>query len=336
MQVKGGRPLGFGLVVLLAACPLMAQTINNIDVRQTEILDSDQIDIDGHYHHHYGPPPGPHSPAEKVADERRQQERINDDKTRKRLEDMRLQAEKEIGRRLNRSLDTHPGPAGAVVPPVPLVPGPVGPAEPSFFHQLRYTIYYGYTKYKSDFYDFNSKYRWGVSAEGNLNPNMSLGIYFNYASIDDLSLNYTDTGTYGGYNWGTLTPWPQFEQTVWSFGLFGKYYFQNWNAVRPYIYGGLGYNRITTKYFFTSGTNPYWRDTVYTQEEYASSTFTGQVAGGLQLDFSPAFGMFVQIGGIFSFASNRANYFNYEAARRGQALEDANGMDITIGASFKF
>jgi opacity protein-like surface antigen len=242
---------------------------------------------------------------------------------------MRLQAEKDIGRRLNHALDTHPGVGGVVPAPGPV--GPVPPAGPSFFHQLRYALFYGFTKYNSDFYDFNSKYRWGVTAEGNLNPNTALGIYFNYASIDDLTIDYSGYGPWIAYG----PTYPQFEQTMWSFGIFGKYYFQNWNAVRPYLYGGLGYNRITTKYSFAD-TNPYWRNTVYTQEEYSSSSFSGQIAGGLLLDFSPNFGMFVQLGAVFSFGSDQANYYNGEAASRGKALEDATGADITIGASFKF
>ena len=334
MHLRAGRYLAYGLGLLLAAGCLMAQTINNIDVRHTEILDSDQIDIDGHYNHYGPPPPHDRSAADRLAEERRQQERNNEDKTRRRLETMRLQAERDIGRRLNRALETYPGPEGAVVPLGPVPPGPIPPAGPSFFHQLRYSVYYGFMKFNSNWYDFNSKFRWGLTAEGNLNPNVAMGLYFNYVSVEDLSM---DMGWYNNYYYGgggTPPGQQQFDQTMWSFGMFAKYYFQNWNAVRPYIYGGLGYNHITTRY---SGAGwDYYYQRVFVKSEYTSSSFSAQLAGGMLLEFSPNFGMFAQLGAAFNFASNQASYSLNEAEERSKALEDATAFDIAAGASFRF
>ncbi|MBP5297283.1 MAG: outer membrane beta-barrel protein, partial [Bacteriovoracaceae bacterium] len=229
--------------------------------------------------------------------------------------------------RLNHALEAYPGPEGAVLPhgPVAPVPGTV-PGQPSFFHRLRYSVYYGYMKFNSNWYDFNSKFRWGLTAEGNLNPNIAMGLYFNYVSVEDLAM---DMG------WSPYSPGGQqkFDQTMWSFGLFAKYYFQNWNSVRPYVYGGLGYNNITTRY--SEVVVNAWKQ-IFTKSEYSSSSFSGQLAGGLLLDFSPNFGMFVQLGAAFNFASSQPAYSYSEAEERSKAIEDATAFDITVGASFKF
>ncbi len=202
---------------------------------------------------------------------------------------------------------------------------------------------YGLMTLISDYENFNSKVNAGVAVEKMVSSRFSVGILFNYARF-----NFNDSGTYGfnnyndynyygypsyGYNYG-LNGYNNYygqniKSEIFSIGINSKFFILNEGMFRPFIGGGLTYNRNNLDYDYNynyyNGYNDLYATTV--------NSFSGLLMAGTELRFSSTFGINFDFRYIKTLGNNSDYYYSSYSNLEylGRAMEDSDFMSLNAG-----
>ena len=154
----------------------------------------------------------------------------------------------------------------------------------------------------------------GIRGEADISPRVSVGMGIHYMSLSTNDFNnsnyYGDIyGGYGGYN--SFYDVREIKYSNLNINIYSKFYFVEGNRFRPYIGGGLGYNRSTIKYQDNRSYDPYGsgyygsNNYSFGNEEVNSSNLTGKLMAGAEVTFTDSIGLTMEVaytrGTLFKF-----------------------------------
>ncbi len=361
------KKLVYSLMFGLALNSLALIKVVAADFGDEEVLNSEQIDIDGSLKRN--------SEADKIRRERQNLEKDNEDLVRKKIEDMRIAEEKKMSERLKNMLggqgslqqDAVSTQAASVVEvKKEEIAKPVGSDN-----RFQVKPFYGITHYKGENVNFESKINTGLGFDAKLTERFSIGLGLKYVNMSIQQIdrspymnnyynngyyNYGNTG-YNNYNLGYSNNWYQntfqnqreIEMNQYGFELTGKFFIIPDSRVRPYAGLGLGYSKTQLNYKALSGSssayyNPY-SNVQYGNEGYNASTFSGIVMAGADFYFTERFGMNAEVRYAKGFASDYNTDLNNTLISNpdqrflqllGSDIDNAHSASIVLGILFGF
>ncbi|MFN8369663.1 MAG: outer membrane beta-barrel protein [Bacteriovoracaceae bacterium] len=363
------KKLVYALMFGLALNSLSILAVIANDFGDEEVLNSEQIDIDGSIKRN--------SEADKIRRERQNLEKDNEDLVRKKIEDMRIAEEKKMSDRLKNMLggqgslqqDTVSTQAASVIEAKKEEPvKPVGADN-----RFQVKPFYGITHYKGDNVNFESKINTGLGFDAKLNDRFSIGLGLKYVNMSIQQIDrspymnsYYNNGYYtGGYgynynynynlnysnNWyqNTFQNQREIEMNQFGFELTGKFFILPDSRVRPYAGLGLGYSKTQLNYKSLGGSssayyNPY-SNVQYGDEGYNASTFSGIVLLGADFYFTERFGLNAEMRYAKGFASDYNQDLNNTLIANpdqrflqllGSDIDNAHSASIMLGILFGF
>jgi len=186
-------------------------------------------------------------------------------------------------------------------------------AEP-ISNSVKVLPFVGLTTFVSDNENLEASFSGGVKVESDITRKFSVGGGFGYTSLtstDYGSRSYINSGYYGHYN--DYYNGREVEYKKMNLNLYGKYFITSHSRFRPYIGGGLGYNRTTLEYTNNSSPGTYGSYNYYNfgNEEVVASTVNLELMVGSEVSFTEQIGMNVE--------------FNYTKGI-GQNISSENGI----------
>ena len=225
----------------------------------------------------------------------------------------------------------------------------VAPVDKNEFGGLIKVLpYTGITSINSSNEDFEAGLVGGFRIETNVSSNFSVGVGFNYTSLEtnDFASNFNYNSYDYGYYYQSAYDGREMKYSNMNFNIYGKYFFVTNRRFRPYVGAGLGYNRSSIEY--TDNTNNYYSNYGFGDEEVNSSGINMEMLVGSEIKFSEAVGMNLEfsyqrrLGGNIS-SNNRSNYYDFYYYPDQDRLEDlseelaeANIMSIFAGLLVEF
>lgn len=343
--------MGKGQIVIPTMLAVMAASNVKVTFAQDDllsqtddVLSSEQIDIDGHFRQKPKP-----TAADRLANMRKKLEERNENMVQKKIEDMRMQEEKKLSRKLRHAFndDAMSDEVEVSQSSVEKVQAPA-PETSEKRKSLRVIPNIGMTTIKSDVVDFESNLGVGVGVEADINDHFSAGVNLRYSSVD-----ITDLGAYNNYNYyynqgyynyfGSRGRELNYKQV--GLDVNSKFFFTT-TRVRPYVGLGLGLNRSSLKYASTNGQNPYqyYNGSQAGNEEYTSSYLAGTGLLGAQIAFTETVGIAAEfnytkgVAGLSKTQSKQSS-FNPDQQRLediGKSIEDASMYGLNIGLMVSF
>jgi len=327
-----------------------------------DILNSEQIDIDGAYKK-------PKSAADRIAEMRKKLEKKNENMVSKKIEDMRIKEEMNLTNKLQDAFDgnikamneTPEVKPEVVATPVvvvqaaPVVEAPI--VEPKKENAVKVAPTFGIVNLKGKDVDFESKLNMGFLVEAMMNERFSLGLKFNYATMElsEIDSKYNNYNYYSNYNTGYTPYGPGYQSQYgngrtmsyqqYSFGVQGKFYIST-GRILPYVGLGGSYNRASVKYDDQNKNDPYYYNSIYYgDEEYTSSYFTGSLLIGSDIKFTDNVGMMLEFSyakgtsGFSSKSDARSRYVNPDQIKLeeiGKSIEKADALALNAGLIIVF
>lgn len=260
----------------------------------TDSLDMDDIDIDGKL-----------SPSELLKRRREKLEERNKIMVEKKIEDIRVKQEIALTEKLqssfNQSLNNLNEDKVQTVQAAPVVQAPVAPApvvETRIVEvpaptperkQSKIIPSLGATNIKGDRVNLDSNLSFGLNAETNVLPQLSVGVGVGYTTLDltDVSNLYVNSGYGGYYNNGYNAAYGsgrKISMNRLSIEANGKFFFTEDSRIKPYVGAGLSFNRSSLKY--ESSNNYNYNGINFGNEGYTSSSMAGSAKLGAEIDFS--------------------------------------------------
>lgn len=189
---------------------------------------------------------------------------------------------------------------------------------------------YGIMTLKTDYENFNAKVNTGVALEKMLSSRFSLGLLFNYASFkfnDSNYYGYNNTPyTYGYYNYGYFGQ--SIKSEIFSFGMNSKFFVIDQGILRPFLGGGLTYNRNNLKYDYANSSYNYYNNQYSTNVD----SFSGLLMAGTEFRFSRDFGLNFDFKYIRTLGNNSDYYYsNSNLESLGKAMENSDLMSFNFG-----
>ena len=198
--------------------------------------------------------------------------------------------------------------------------------------------YSGFTSIQSENENLEANLTMGLRVESDITERFSVGLGFNYMNMQTTDFANSYQGFYrSGFDYNDLSNFygggREAEYTNLSFEIYSKYFITKTERFRPYVGGGISYNRSQLNYLdnrdqqftYPSGFNNQ-RVYQFGDEEVISSHMKVNLVGGTEVIFTKNFGLNLELqyarglGG--NLGSDNANLNNAPDQDRLQALSD--------------
>jgi outer membrane protein W len=337
-----GVSKALGLVLLL---PLAAFAQDALLDDTNEILQSSQIDVDGLYQERQKP-----SAADRLEKMRQKLEKRHENMVRKKIEDIRVQQENELGNKMrsmfNNGMNDGNGMGSDSVSTAQAAPQKVVAVEPAPEPVMaekanRVSFNMGVANLQTSRGEFESNMNMGLSVDNMVNERIGFGIGVNYLGMDitDTSNAYlSNTIFVPNYSQGREMNYKRY-----TFNVNMKVFLATQSQIRPYIGGSLGYNRARLSYE-DGGLNHSQNGINFGNEEFSTSYVSGQVKLGAEVHFSDVVGLNldVRFGGSLSETFNdnlgvsSVNPDQRRLENVGRDIEDGEVASLNAGLLIKF
>lgn len=319
-----------------------------------EVLNSDQIDIDGVYRARPKV-----TAADRVAKQRANLEDRNEQMVHKKIEDIRISEEQKLTNKLKKAfdgqmqnldaVDTSMAAPQKVEAKVVVVAEPIK-AGPS--NRIKFDG--GFLNISGAGINVESSFNGTLSFESIMAERYALGFQFGYAKVEmtDTANNNANSGQqclYSGYNYqcynsaytNFYNQGRELEYKRIVMGLYGKMFIVPNGIIRPFIGGGINYNRTNLSY--TQNEVIHYQSFNYGNEEYSSNNFSGSAVMGTEFHFGGSFGANIEIRyeSILSSSEGEASqtYQNPDQQRLknvNKKFEDADYFGVNLGLMYFF
>lgn len=320
------------------------------------VLSSEQIDIDGSFN-----APKQETAADRMAKLRKKLEERNENMVSKKIEDMRLQEEQKLAKKLQKAfnaqamaIDSVGTAQAAPVKKVVAAPLPVVKKEEKKNKVIPSAGLM--TISGEDGLELESSANINLAVENQITPRLSVGLSVGYTKmgITDVANQYSGTPYYSSstvynpyYNTGYYNTYGQGREMSYSrmgIEVNSKFFMSVESTIRPYLGLGLGYNRHSLAYENNQQYN--YGTVVLGNEDFSSSYVAGSVVAGSEIHFTDTIGATLEfkyqkgLGDSFNTKSaSSSSYVNPDQVRLenvGTAIENANNMSLNAGILIKF
>ena len=311
-----------------------------------DILNSDQIDIDGTYRKE--------TAADRIEKMRKKLEAQNEQMVQKKIEDIRIKQETELSNKLQKAfkgnLQAMDGVEDSVGTYQAAPQRVIAPMPEATKSDLKNKIipFFGVKQFDGESIDsFEAKVNAGISMENMITERLSVGLAVNYTAMD-----ITDVAYYNGFNQFNFgfNDGDEISYANVNVAINGKFFITTDSKIRPYIGAGLGYNRTSLKYDeqnsqFNNGFGGSFNAT-NEDSKVTGSNVTGTGAIGAEILFTETIGVNLEfnytraITSAFDADSSFNTGFNDQAKANletlGDNLEDSDVAALNIGFVVKF
>ncbi len=346
-NTRNTKNLLLGLAVLVGSQVLYADDIIS---STDEILNSEQIDIEGSYS------AGP-SQADKLANLRKKLEKKNEDMMHKKIEDIRMKEESKLTNRLQKAfnggmkaIDEEATYGSAPVKQVSIAPVVASAKSP----EVKVIPALGMSNYQGERLNYDSNMSMSLDVDAMLGQRFSIGFGF---AFENMGVQEQNNG-YGGYNQQNYSNY--YTQNYYnSYGTYGreleykrmaidlhsKVYFTVESMVRPFFGLGVALNRAVLSYKTQSRNGVYsYQGQQMGQEEYRSSYVTGEASIGSEILFNDTFGLSLAVsyaqGFDYGFEQEFQSYqYNPDQERlnnHGDKIQRASILSAQVGLVLQF
>lgn len=342
------------LLATLATPAYQALAQEDMLLNETDqILNSDQIDIDGIYNQKPKP-----SAADRMAKMRKQLEQKTNEMVDKKIEDERVKAEAELTKKLQDAFqrgfnamegDTVTTTQAAVARVETKV------AQAPADRKSKITLGSGINAITGNTIDVESNLGINLNAETMVHDNISVGLGIGYLKMDA-----TDIGR-SSYYYGQEVNYSRLTIEANS-----KFFMINEGAFRPYAGLGLGYNRASLKYsnsnniygangYYNNNSygynNPYYYNSGYStqplynyQDGFSSSYLSGSAMIGSDIVVADRFGINLEVKYTKALTSGYDKNLGTQGLSQDEGdlrnisrqIEDADQFSVGAGLSFRF
>jgi outer membrane protein W len=311
-----------------------------------DILNSDQIDIDGTYRKE--------TAADRIEKMRKKLEAQNEQMVQKKIEDIRIKQETELSNKLQKafqgnmqamdnvqdSVGTYQAAPQRVIAPMPV--------EQKSDLKNKVIPFFGVKQFDGESIDsFEAKVNAGLSMENMITERLSVGLGVNYTAMD-----ITDVAYYNGFNQFNFgfNDGDEISYSNVNVSINGKFFITTDSKIRPYLGAGLGYNRTSLKYDeqnsqFNNGFGGNFNGT-NEDSKVSGSNVTGTGAIGAEILFTDSIGVNLEfnytraITSAFDGTNTFRTGFNDQAKANletlGDNLEESDVAALNIGFVVKF
>ncbi len=348
---KGNKQISLLLSLMALSLPIgkaFAQEDPLLTETADQIVNTDQIDIEGLYAQKQKQP----SQADRIQKLRRELEEKHEQMMRKKVEDMRLEEERKLARKLQNALNGQMQAMDQVstqaAAPVKTVEAPAPAVQETLNNSV--SISGGFMNISSEKEDLEASVNLRLGVENRVHPNITIGVGVRYVSLDtkDQNNNYINYGTYStnGYNQFATNNSSiyneartiNFKQV--SFDLNSKFYFTVDSKIRPFVGAAVAYNRGSFKY--EENQSYRYNNYSYGDEKVSSNNISGAAMVGAQIQFTKNFS--AEINAQYEKALNSGvselenNNTPDEQRLRNLALDlqEGNVASINVGLSVNF
>ena len=217
----------------------------------------------------------------------------------------------------------------------------------NFGSTIKVLPYTGMTSFITDNENLEGGLVGGVNVETNVNSRFSIGMGFNYTSM-----NTTDYGNNNDYfNQAYIRSYTsnfggrEIEYSNMNFDVYSKFFIVKNKRFRPYIGAGLGYNRSSLNYTTNNNNtfNPYGYS--FGNEEVTTSSVNMELMVGSEIKFTESIGANLELnyvrglGGNISNENRQNSFFSPDQQRLedlSSELSEANIVSIFAGLLVEF
>ncbi len=326
--------------------PLLGATEN--------IVNTDQIDIDGLFAQKKQP-----SAADKIQEYRRKLEQKHEQMMRKKVEDMRLEEERKIARKLEKALSGQVQAMDQISTQSAAVQKVEAPA-PATVEETRnnkFALSGGFMNFQGE-QDLDANLNLKASVETMVSPHIAVGMSLRYVNVEmtHKDNNYFDFNGYSAYNYnygyyGQNTYDydyinNKFDYSSIAFSLHSKFFFSVDSKIRPFVGAALNYNRGSLEngdyendsydynYYYTGYQMP--------KDKISVNNIGASVMAGGEVRFNNMFSaeLYAQFDKSFNSSIEEDDYSDTENERYLKSLardiEDSNIFSINAGFAFNF
>jgi outer membrane protein W len=311
-------------------------------------FNSPQIDIEG----------------DPIKRQRMHMEQKTNEMVRQRIENQRLQQERELTRSLQKAftqgLEARDEVSTIMAAPQPAAPAvveaPAPVARKSDEPTNKILPHFGVTNIKGEAIDFETKINMGVTFESMLTENISVGVGLGYTAMDitDFANTYV---TQPMNNFNTFNTWYPHNGYNNLFGqgrtidyknmsmlINSKFFLSTSSKIRPFVGAALSYNRAKLQYQ-DNGNNFSFQGTSFGNEGYSSSYIGATGLLGSEVVFTDTIGMsldFRYARGLTSgFSTNSdvdptRNFDQRRLENISNAIEKADFFSLNLGLLVRF
>ncbi len=228
---------------------------------------------------------------------------------------------------------------------VAVAPAVGGPLKP--FEEIKLLPFAGVTNYQGDVEKLETEFAGGLRLESNVSERLSMGIGFNYSqfSTEDFGNGYQNEFYYPQY-YNAYGKGREIGFSNMGLDLYAKFFITRGERFRPYIGGGLGYNRMTLKYRETNALNGMggYGYNFNGKEELTSNYATATFSAGSEVLITRSVGLNIELQYSRGFGGNNKDNgvdpFNAPDQRRLEQLSDelieANALSVMAGVLIIF
>lgn len=237
---------------------------------------------------------------------------------------------------------------------------PAPASKDNFGETIKVLPFTGLTTFISDNERLEANIAAGIKVESNINSKFSVGIGFNYTTLQTTDFGGNPFGFnqpfFNQYNnvWGAR----EIEHTNMNFNIYSKYFIIKNERFRPYVGAGLGYNRSETSYtnntpvnngfgggFGFNNFNNNWNGQQFGNEEVITSSINAELLVGSEVIFTDMIGAVLEFSYVRGLgdnlsSNNAINAFNAPDQQRLQdfsdELQSANVMSLYAGMLIQF
>jgi opacity protein-like surface antigen len=232
--------------------------------------------------------------------------------------------------------------------PAPVVETKVEASGPqNAFEEIKLIPFVGVNSYQGKKEKLETEVAAGVNLESNVNERFSMGVGFRFEKFntDDYANNNQFNNPYfNSYTsiFGLNSRNIAFQN--YGFDFYGKFFITRGQRFRPYIGGGVGYNRMSLKYEDSNQTFSFDPRFNYGREEFSTSFLSAALSAGSEVLITQNIGIIAELkysrGFGSSNSSSTVNSVNYPDQKRLEELADdiieANTMSLFLGTVITF
>ncbi len=210
--------------------------------------------------------------------------------------------------------------------------------EPSLLTgDLKVLPYLGYTALQSENENLEASISTGIRVEADITSRLSIGMGFNYTSLQTLDggnqfSNFYNPTYYDTYGFGGR----EIEYKNYNFDIAGKFFLTTTNRLRPYIGAGLGFNRTNMKYADTTSYS--FGNSQFGNEELVTSSLNMQLLLGSEITVTSSIGFNLEFGYKKGFgrtfntdSSNAVTIDQQRLVNLNDELAEANIFSVNAG-----
>jgi hypothetical protein len=317
------------LGLVLCAPILLAQGSGDALLDETDdVLSSEEIDVDGNFKRKK-------TAADRLAEQRKRLEQRNQDMVSKKIEDIRMREERKLAKKLrsafsgdNFSDDVSLQQSAAIVS----APAPIA-AEEKEETTIKVIPYGGIMNISSQKdgknIDFESNVSTGISVETMVSKKISVGVGFNFASleIEEIDPDFFGGSSCGFYGCNSLDG-RELNYKRMGFEINSKFFFIQGKKILPYAGLALVYNRTHLEYEDQPQNYSGFGFQNLGDEEFRSSYVSGAALVGAEIRFGQT------IGAILEFRYQKAISDGFNTSSAGSQSLDQDRLDA-LGAAIE-